>query len=112
MVPCKKEMFKNYEPTDLEVETMEKRLCINMDEVKDYLQVKSPYTDRKERFAFAIHASVCEKAKNDTCAESTEVDKLLENMLFNMYIQEEDVNFGDIHNIGKRPIESQDKLIA
>lgn len=61
MVHCKKEMFKNYEPEEAELVVMEKRLCFDMDDMKDYISVKHPYIDKRDRYSYAIQGVVCEK---------------------------------------------------
>jgi hypothetical protein len=43
MIPCKKDMFGDLDIDVKDVVHIEKRICFDMESIKDYLMVKNPY---------------------------------------------------------------------
>ena len=71
-----------------------------MEEVKDYLKVKHSYTDKMERDSFAITAVLCEDPDKGCTDDQQNIKDLLDNIMFNLYVYEEEISFGDVENIG------------
>ena len=106
-------MLKGLDPEEYHIEEqkqIEKRLCLDMEDAKDFLKVKYSYTDKLHRGFFAITAVLCEDPAEGCTDDQQNIKNLLDEMMFNMYIFEEEISFGDVHNIGKRPVKSQDIL--
>jgi hypothetical protein len=100
-------MFKGLDLEEIEEaekKQMEKRLCVDMDQIKDYLKVRNPYSNKQDRGSFSISAVICEDVDAGCTDIQQDIKDLLDNMMFNLYIYEEEISFGDVHNIGKRPI--------
>ena len=54
-------MFKGLDLEEIEEaekNQMEKRLCVDMDQIKDYLKVRNPYSNKQDRGSFSISAVV------------------------------------------------------
>ena len=73
MVLCEKEMFEalglEYVPED----KTKRRICPDMNSIKDILRVKNSYTDKDERVSFSMQAVACDRA-NEDCADSGSID--------------------------------------
>ena len=110
MIACTKEMFSDLdEDSQLPEFKIQKRLCPDMEKIKDDLKVKNSYSNKKERVSFSIQAVLCDQP-NENCADPEKIDQFLKDIFFTSYILEENVEFGDISNIGKRPISVNDKF--
>ena len=98
-------------PDELKVKSViENRLCPDMNLIKDDLVIKNGYSNKKERISFSIQAVLCDTEAGETCASVKNIDLFLESIYFTMYVLEESIAFGQIENIGKRPISVDDKF--
>ena len=108
LVTCTEEMFSTL-PEELKVKSVvESRLCPDMESIKDHLVIKNGYSNKKERISFSIQAVLCNAEAGETCAPNGDIDTLLESIYFTMYVLEESIAFGQIENIGSRPISVDD----
>ena len=108
LVTCTEEMFSTL-PEELKVKSVvESRLCPDMESIKDQLVIKNGYSNKKERISFSIQAVLCNAEAGETCAPDEDIDTLLESIYFTMYVLEESIAFGQIENIGSRPISVDD----
>ena len=76
-----------------------------MDQHKD-LRIKNSYSDENERVSFQIEIHSC--ADKSYCKSDDDIANLLEKIYFTFYNLEENVEFGNPLNIGKRPIRAID----
>ena len=60
MVPCEKEMFKALGLEEISDEKIKRRICPDMNSIKNILRVKNSYTDKNERVSFSIQAVACD----------------------------------------------------
>ena len=107
MVQCDKEMFKALGEEEISDEILKRRLCPDMNSIQDILRVKNKYTDKDERVSFSMQAVSCDRDIED-CADPDSIEKFFEDIYFTLYILKENIAFGDISNIGKRPVSVND----
>ena len=80
MVQCTEEMFSTL-PNDIkDLNQLTRRLCPDMDNIKDDLKVKGLYSDPNERISFSIQAVLCDSTLDSTCANIEDIDELLETL--------------------------------
>tara|TARA_B110000285_G_C14934631_1_gene518970 strand:+ start:147 stop:434 length:288 start_codon:yes stop_codon:yes gene_type:complete len=84
-----------------------KRLCPDIEKLKDQLRVKNSYSNKEERISFSIQAVNCDNSTED-CQEFSIIEKFFDNMFFTVYVLEENIEFGDVANIGKKPLSTTD----
>ena len=89
---------------------LEKRLCPDLDSIKDLLRVKNAYSNRDERVSFSIQAVVCNDATDSTCASSVNIDGLLGSVHFTTHVLHENLVFGEPENIGSKPTSIKDSF--
>ena len=58
------------------------RLCIDSEEMKDYLKLKNNYAETKDRISFAL---VVYKCNGDNCGVEREISALLKHTFFTIY---------------------------
>ena len=80
-----------------------------MEKLKNELKVKNQYSNKKDRVSFSIQAVLCDQ-EDDDCADINHIDEFLKDTYFTAYILEENVEFGDISNIGLRPVSVNDRF--
>ena len=66
LVKCKREFFKGLTVDEHDDEyfldyNIGRRLCPDMDMIKDYLQVKNTYNNKHEKISFSIQAVNCDQ---------------------------------------------------
>jgi hypothetical protein len=108
MVQCDKEMFKAL-GEEVSQDILNKRLCPDMNTIKDILRVKNSYTDKDERVSFSMQAVACD-SDTEECADPTAIEQFFEDIYFTIYILKENIAFGDNSNIGQRPISVNDQF--
>ena len=89
---------------EAEKKQMEKRICVDTEEIKDYLKVRNSYSNKQDRGSFSITAVLCEDPDAGCTDDQQNIKDLLNNIMFNLYVYEEEISFGDTQNIGKRPV--------
>ena len=110
MVLCTPEMFEALgEGDNLSVEKLNKRLCPDMDTIKEVLRVKNSYSDKDERVSFSLQAVACDQSL-DTCASTADIEEFFKEVYFTTYILKENIAFGDNSNIMKRPVSVTDQF--
>ena len=70
------------------------------------MKVKNSYENIEDRVSFAIMASICDKEYDDSCGDSTQVDKVLSMFYFTVFYIDESIDFSTeelVHGHG-RPI--------
>ena len=107
MVQCDTEMFKALGEEEISDDILKRRLCPDMKSIKEILRVKNSYTDKDERVSFSMQVVSCDRDIED-CADLDSIDKFFEDIYFTLYILKENIAFGDISNIGKRPVSVND----
>jgi hypothetical protein len=75
-----------------------------MDLLKEELRVKNSFSNKKERVSFSIQAVNCDQEKDSSCETKENISELFNSIYFTAYILEENIEFGDVDSIGKRPI--------
>lgn len=81
-----------------------------MNLIKDDLVIKNGYSNKEERISFSIQAVLCDTDAGETCASNDNIDLFLRSIYFTMYVLEESIAFGQLENIGERPISVDDKF--
>lgn len=107
MVPCEEKMFEIL--GNDKISNIERRLCPDMETIKDVLRVKNSYIDKNERVSFSIQAVACDP-NLETCASTDDLDEFFNEVYFTTYVLSEKIAFGDSSNIGKRPVQSVDQF--
>ena len=72
----------------------------------DELKVKNGYSNQTERISFQVEIHKC--SGENSCRDTADITNLLDNVYFTFYNLEENVEFGNPSNIGKRPIRGSD----
>ena len=109
MVQCDKEMFKALGEEVISDETLKRRLCPDMNSIKDFLRVKNSYNDKDERVSFSMQAVSCDSDVEE-CADPASIDQFFEDIYFTLYVLLENIAFGDNSSIGKRPVAVHDQF--
>ena len=82
-----------------------------MQAIKEQLRVKNSYSNKEHRVSFSIQVVICDSSEpEDDCANIELIDEFLDDIYFTTYILQENIEFGDISNIGKRPVKANDKF--
>jgi hypothetical protein len=90
---------------------LEKRMCVDVQEIKEYLKLKGGYSGfQEERISFSIKGVICDDQKDTSCESKESIDALLKEIQFTNYILEEAVEFGQDDNIGERPTAITDRF--
>ena len=92
-----------------------KRFCTDTKSLKDKFQLKNGYTS-SDRISFSIEVSQCVPIITfkgfdsiSSCKSPSEIGDFLNKIYFTSYMLEENVEFGNVKNVGQRPILSNDK---
>ena len=101
-------MFSQIDDVYISETDIKKRLCPDMENIKNQLRVKNSYMNKEERISFSIEAVLCDQEGDDCALTGSKID-LLNDIYFTTYILEEHIEFGDNSNIGMRPISANDK---
>ena len=83
MVPCEEKMFEVL--GDDKISNIKRRLCPDMETIKDVLRVKNSYTDKNERVSFSIQAVACDP-NVETCASTDDLDEFFNEVYFTTYV--------------------------
>lgn len=78
-----------------------------MNKIKEELRVKNSYSNTEERISFSVQAVNCDNSTED-CQDFEIIEKFFDNTFFTAYILEGMIEFGDVSNIGKKPVSTVD----
>jgi len=68
------------------------------------LKLKNGYFNTTERISFSIEIIKCNKKTDPSCKAEEAIEKLLTQTQFNLFLLEENIDFANKENIGKRPV--------
>lgn len=103
MIPCTVEMFNqnNHFPDETSQYYIGRKICPDMEHIKEFWKLKNGYSNQNERVSFNIQAAVCDNSTFDEsadvkCAPEEDIIYLLERIYFTFYLVEDNVQFSDI----------------
>ena len=82
-----------------------------MDSLDSFYKIKNGYTNQTERASFSIEVHKCNiDHDGPLCKSDTEINEILEMLVFTMYNVEEKADLGSRKNIGARPTMIKDLI--
>lgn len=102
-------MFKanNFEPDEVQTQFFNKRICPDIESMKEFQILRNGYTSSKDRRSFNVQAALCDNTIDSNCASPEEIKFLLERLYFTFYIIEDNIQFGEM---GQKPFLTVNKF--
>ena len=72
---------------------MTKRLCPDLENIKEFLQIKNGYSNVKDRISFSLEINNCDINQDENCKTEEQIKKLFKNSYLTLYYLEEAVSF-------------------
>ena len=87
---------------------MTKRLCPDIDKIKDFLKVKNGYSNR-DRSSFSVEISICNQ---NECESHEKIQAMLDEMMFTLYYLNEDIEYASVENQGEITMVMSDMFLS
>lgn len=75
-----------------------------MDYLKEFYKIKNGFTNHTERVSFSMEVHLCDaNVPSNECASNSEMELVVKQLFFTMYLLEETIELDSKDNLGKRP---------